>query len=109
MKITINSSEFVDAFRKAGRGEQFSYNGLQALFDHLEEMEAGSGEEMELDVIAICCDYSEHATALEAATEYGFEADSDEDEEANEKAALEYLCDNTTVLSFDGGVIILNY
>ena len=68
MKQTVNSSDFVDAFRTHNRMDQFSYEGLKALFEYLEQYEEDTGEETELDVIAICYDFSEHSTALEAAT-----------------------------------------
>ena len=56
MKQTItHASQFRDAFHAAGRAEQFSYEALGLLFDYLEEMDS----EMELDVVAICCEYSE--------------------------------------------------
>ena len=37
MKQTINFSQFVDAFNKMGRGEQFSYEGLKRIFEWIEE------------------------------------------------------------------------
>jgi len=42
-----------------GRGEQFSYEAKNALFDWLEQWEDETGEPVELDVIALCCEYSE--------------------------------------------------
>ena len=59
MKTTIDLYDFRDAFHRMGRADQFSHEGLHILFDYLEEMERDIGEEMELDVIALCCDYSE--------------------------------------------------
>jgi hypothetical protein len=59
MHQTINRSQFHDAFHKAGRGGQFSYEALNALFSAFEEMEDATGVPIELDVIAICCDYTE--------------------------------------------------
>ena len=73
MKRNVNEYEFEDAFRDMGRQDNFSYEGKKALFEYLEEMYEGMGEEYELDVIGLCCEYSEHDTALEAAEEYGFE------------------------------------
>jgi len=109
MYQTINFSAFRTAFERAGRGDQFSYNGLRALFDYLEE-DAGLGERgFALDVIELCCDWTEHASAAEAAEENGWSADEDDDEEAAEDAALEWLHDQTTVIEFDGGVIIANF
>ena len=52
---TVYLSDFRDAFQRMDRGNQFSYEGLELLYDYLEECD----ESMELDVIAICCDFSE--------------------------------------------------
>jgi hypothetical protein len=65
---TINVSDFRDAFRAHGRREQFSYEGLGALFDFLEEV----NPDFELDVVALCCDYSED-TVEEIAEAYGID------------------------------------
>lgn len=59
MKQTINFNNFVDAFYNMGRGYQFSIEGKKAIFDYLESIEESTGEEQELDVIAICCDFAE--------------------------------------------------
>jgi len=60
MKKTINFSMFCDAFYQSENYKnKFSYEGLAALFDHLERQEEEFGEEFELDVIALVCDYSE--------------------------------------------------
>ena len=55
MHITINKSQFRDEFKRAGRGNQFSYEALGLLFDYFEECEP----DYELDVIAICCEFVE--------------------------------------------------
>ena len=109
MKQTINSYEFIEAFRTHGRQTQFSYDGLRALFEYLEEMEDGMGGGMELDVIALCCDYSEFTSAKEAATEYGMTAEDDkdeQDEDAIEEHALQWLQHRTSVITYDSGIII---
>jgi hypothetical protein len=58
MKQTIGLSQFTDAFT-AIRPSNFTYEGLEVLFNGLEEFEEDTNEEMELDVIALCCDFSE--------------------------------------------------
>jgi len=60
MKVTINFNGFERAFYDCGRGEQFSYEGLEALFKWLELLESDMGEEIELDVIGLCCEYTEY-------------------------------------------------
>ena len=71
MKETVTLSTFRDAFR-AIRPNNFSYEGLEILFDYLEQYEEDCGEELELDVIAFCCDFSE-CTLEEANRDYGWE------------------------------------
>ena len=96
MKTTVNQSEFIDAFHRYDRYKQFGYDALCSLFDYLEQMEEDTGEEMELDVIALCCDYSVDSVA-DIASNYNIDiADMDDDEARS--AVLEYLQDNTTVV-----------
>ena len=109
MKQSVNSYDFERAFITAGRKDQFSYDGLRALFEYLEELEDDSGEEIELDVIALCCDYSEYDSALDCAKDYPFDIDEDLDEDEQEEAALEYLRDHTSVIEFDTGIIIQSF
>lgn len=59
MKKTIYKNEFIDTMRDI-RPDNFSYDGLVALFDYLEEIEDSCGEEMEFDPIALCCDFTEY-------------------------------------------------
>lgn len=70
MKQTITFSQFTDAFRDMGREEQFSYEAKQALFDYLEEYEEATGEDIELDVIALCCEYTEYENLKELRENY---------------------------------------
>lgn len=77
MKITIeNASQFRDQFHRAGRGDQFSYEALGLLFDYLEECIP----DYDLDVIALCCEYSE-ATPADIARDYSIEFSSVEEGE----------------------------
>ena len=59
MFARVTLSDFRDAFRAAGRKDQFSYDGLRVIFDYFEELEDSIGEPVELDVVSICCDYAE--------------------------------------------------
>lgn len=101
MKQTINFSQFCDAFRDAGREDQYTYQGQRALFDMLTEYEEETGQELELDVIALCCEYQE-STVDEVIEDYLIEVELEEDdtdgdyEYKKEKAVREYLSDNTS-------------
>ena len=90
MKQTINFYNFSDAFRKAGRADQFSYKGQRALFDYLEEYEESTGEEIELDVIALCCEYVEYDSLEEFQLQYGHEDYPDVDSIYNETQVIEF-------------------
>jgi hypothetical protein len=58
MKTTVSVYDFHQAFKHL-RPDNFSYEGLNILFSYFYEYEESTGEEMELDVIAICCDFTE--------------------------------------------------
>ena len=71
MKDTINKDQFISWFRSSDTYKNtFSYEGLSALFDYLEEMEESTGEELEFDPVALCCEYSEYDTFEEFQEEY---------------------------------------
>jgi hypothetical protein len=98
MKQSVNFSSFVDAFRAHDRYDAFGYQALRVIFDFLEQYEQDIGEEVELDVIAICCDYStEHYKDI--ADNYKIDlSDAEGDEDAEKEIVLDYLNDNTMVL-----------
>ena len=80
---TITKYSFQDAFHKMGREDQFSYEGLDALFDYFEMLEEDTDQQIELDVIAICCEYSEYENLKDFQDNYGDEYESLEDIENN--------------------------
>ena len=103
MKSTTSENDFIHGFPDSYK-DNFSYYGKIALYNYLEEFEEGTGEQIEFDPIAICCEYSEHENALECAKNYGeFDENEDEDEEEEDKKkrALEFLRDHTQVIEFN--------
>ena len=58
MKQTIDLYAFRNAFQAHNRTD-FSYEGLDVLFDALQDSEHGREEEIELDVIELCGDFVE--------------------------------------------------
>ena len=79
MKKTISKYEFVKEFDEYNRGNNFSYEGREALFDYLEEYEESTGEEMELDVIGLCCDFTEYESLEEFNNNYNYECETIDD------------------------------
>lgn len=95
MKTTVSLYDFREAFRTMGRAEQFSYEGLEVLFDYLESYETDTGEELELDVVALCCDFYEDTEEQIVRNYWDSEAEAEweaiEDEAEKTEAVREYL------------------
>ena len=90
MKQSVNFSAFVDAFQAYDRYDQFGYDALRILFDYLEEYEQDTGEELELDVIALCCDYSVDSVD-DIANDYRIDLDGEADPDVRRELVLDYL------------------
>ena len=93
MYDTVNFNQFNDWFIKDNSNykNNFSYEGRKALFDYLEELEDDTGEKIEFDPIALCCEYSEYENFKALKETY------DNDEITN----LETLRDFTTVIEIE--------
>jgi len=105
MKTIVTQYAFTDAFRACGRGTQFSPAALRALFEHFERMEEEADIEIEFDPIGICCEWAEYPSALKAANDFGFKGNESDTEEA----ALDWLHEQTQVVTFDGGIVIQQF
>ena len=102
-----NVYQFREAFRLAGRMDQFSYEGLEVLFDYLDNLSEDTGEPIEMDVIALCCDYYE-SSIEELIDNYNIDvSEVDEDDpDSIIEVVREYLEDNTSVCGkVEGGVV----
>ena len=60
---TIDFYDFRDAFKRYGRSDQFSHEGLKLIFDYIEDYERDSGEQVEFDMIGLCCEWAEEDAA----------------------------------------------
>jgi hypothetical protein len=98
MKTTVNFSEFRDLFQQI-RPDNFSYQGQKILFNYFEDYEESAGEEIELDIIAICCDYSE-STWETIAEDYksSIEIDKNLDEDEQKQQVIDYLMDEGALI-----------
>jgi hypothetical protein len=96
MKTTVSRYDFERAFVDADRKENFSYEALGLLFDYFEDYEEQAGQEIELDVIAICCEYSED-NPDDIITNYSIDVEGMDDDEKIE-AVRDYLEAHTTLV-----------
>jgi len=111
MKKSVSKYEFCG---DSALNDNFSYNGLNALFEWFEEYEDSCGEQIEYDPVAIRCDFTEFASIEEISNYYTeiplppekLEEDDDTD---YEEEALEWLRDHTAVIVFEGGIILQDF
>jgi len=118
MKLTLTTDEVARALLN-DKNAAWSRAGAYALAEYLEEIERESATEMEMDVCAIRCDFTEYASATLAARAYGNDYSAsfyNEDDTENENAVeqteaycLEWLQKRTQTVKFDGGLIIQNF
>lgn len=104
MKQTVDFYQFRNAFEEI-RPNNFSYQGLRCLFDYLEAFEMDTGEELEFDVIAICCDFSED-TWQNIAQAYDVETDPNASDEDNQERVADYLTNEGAYVGESGGSIV---
>jgi hypothetical protein len=88
-----------------GRKDQFSYDGFGILFDYLEQVEDATGESIELDVIALCCDYNEDKW-LDVAKNYSIDVSHCEDDDEMRETILDYLNDHTSVCGHNDDIVV---
>ena len=103
MKPNVSFHDFCRAFEELGRKDQFSYEGLKVLFDYHENYEKQTGEELELDVIAMCCGYSEDhpddIISMYLSIDLShLDVEDDDYEEQCIDAVRDYLNDKTTLV-----------
>jgi hypothetical protein len=94
MKMTLDKYDFRTAFESYNRADNYTYYGLEIIFDAFEELD----ENYELDVIAICSDINEY-TVDEFNREY-----HEEFEDIDEIA--DYLSGQTWVLGTTSDTVI---
>ncbi len=94
IKETLTESQFIDALM----GDEYaswSYGACVALYDYYNEFD----EDIELDIVAIRCEWSEYESAIEAYNQYMDISTLDQtSDDLGESIALEWLQERTTVL-----------
>jgi hypothetical protein len=120
MKTTLNTSDIARAL-KSDENAAWTWNGAKALAEYLEQLEEETGEEMELDVCAVRCDFSEYANLMEWGMYYfkdqidgasqlnltiGTDGSLEEEDEEIDDSIRSHIRDKGTLIEFDGGVIV---
>ena len=96
IKKTFNENDFINEFKIYNRLNNFSYKGLRVMFDALNELAQDCEMVIEMDVIALCCEYSED-TIEDVIDNYDIDL-SDESYDNKTELVIDYLQDHTMVL-----------
>lgn len=107
MKKTLSKSQAVD-FLLRDSNARWTREGARAMIEHLEQLEEETGDEIEMDVVAIRCDWSEYESLQDWASDYGFAPDG-EDEKEMEESIRRHIELHGQLIEFDGGVIVSNF
>jgi len=108
MNTTVDFQDFSHSFERI-RPDNFSRQGLEVLWDYLEQFEDDTGTELELDVIALCCDFGEDTTENIAAN-YSIDLDGCEDDEEKAERVREHLEDNGALIGeVSGGFVYRDF
>lgn len=118
MKKTLDTHEAAQILIE-DKYANWSRAGAYALAEYLEELEADTGEEIEFDLVAIRCDFTEYASLADFRNEYfaddeqcradiGALAGGEDDEELDE-LTREYIQDHGQLIEFDGGIIVSSF
>ena len=73
MQSKVYFNDFVNMFEKMERKNQFSYKGKKALYEYLTDCEDEMGEDVVIDVIALCCEYTEYSNLADFQNDYSEE------------------------------------
>jgi len=97
MKTTINLFDFQRAFLEI-RPDNFTNEALVVLFDYFEEIEESMGDEVEFDVIGICCEFAEDTVGNLIAA-YSIEVDQNHSDDVTKAQVLDYLADEGVLIA----------
>jgi len=97
-KVSFN--DFIEEFEKHERENQFSYEGKRALYDYLNDLSEDIGEPIKLDIITICCDFTEYNNLKEFNDNYSYTIGDDIDD-------IDDITYYTIVIPIDGEKFII--
>ena len=107
---TVTKYQIVDIAKAWNRLDNFGYHGWQKLFDYMEEMSYMMGKDIELDIVAWCCDFSMYENIQDFRDAFHMDLTDEEwnekDNEEKLEAIEEFLQDNTSVVCCEEDCII---
>jgi hypothetical protein len=109
MKQNLTEYEVAHLLLKDKENNGFSYEGCFALAVYLSDLEGETGSEIDIDVVALRCDWTEYSDFITAYKDFtGCHPNAEVDYE-EEAVAEFYFQKNTQVIKFKGGVLIQSF
>ena len=126
MKITLSTNHAAHLLASDEYGG-WSYSGATALVEYLEELEDGTGEEIEFETVALRCEYSEYENLQSWFSDYyggksikesfkaagieieGLWVEGEEDEEEIDDLIRSFVQDRGQLIEFSGGIIVSSF
>lgn len=111
IKIELYVGEFLNMFDQYGRTDQFSVCAKEALYEHLEELSDDLGDDVTIDIVGLCCDWTEYS-AGDLLRDYGKQylpddRESYDSDEAATEALFTALQEETTILKLRNGAYLV--
>ena len=115
MKKTLNTYDVATALFK-DKHANWSPEGALALAEYFEDYEQDIGEELELDIVMLRCDFSEYKSLKEWQVEFT-DGNSDLDQslaeakndDERDDVLIEYIEERGTLIHFTGGIIVSTF
>lgn len=117
MKQTLTTRQAADILSR-DENNSFTYDGALALVEYLETMESDLDSEIELDVVALRCDFSQWDSLREWAEDYygtdragngwrwHLDIAEDADEDEADKIIQKFIEERGTLIEFGAGIIV---
>lgn len=75
IKLTVSAHDVVERARVMGRMNNFEYDGWHALFEYLEDLSDDTGQDIDLDIVALCCKFTRFEDVADYNAQYGTDFD----------------------------------
>ena len=120
MKKTLTNYEIAHELLQ-DENANWTHAGAFALAEYFQEYEDSVSEELELDVVAIRCDFTESESMQDWIVDYygkplgesmklaGIDLDGEEDEDEIDGWIRSYIQDHGTLIEFSSGIIVSSF
>ena len=117
MKQTLSTRQAADILSR-DNNNSFTYDGAIALVEYLETMESDTNTELELDVVALRCDFSQWDSLQQWAEDYygtnreghgwkwHLDIPEDADDDEADKIVQTFIEERGTLIEFGAGIIV---